>query len=557
MPGWRLEPPSTHLFTEFEDTRIWLERRLRTHVAETDRALDRVGIFSGITRADRREAIKRAFNDDPDQEPIRILICTDAAREGINLQTRCHDLIHFDLPWNPSRIEQRNGRIDRKLQPEPTVFCRYFRYLNREEDRVLKALVEKTETIRDELGSAGRVLEDRIARRLADRGILRGRADALAEDIRREKADELLATARAEMEEDDRLERLKKDLDDLRTMLARSRDRVGVDADQLRQVVGAALTRDGFNLDGARGDPVADVETFRFDPGHPAFSKDRTWGDAFDDLRTGKRKPGERFNEWRQRCPLRAISFEPPILPDDRDASDVVQVHLEHRMVRRLLSRFLSQGFQSDLNRATVLLGPGAEIRAVLIGRVALYGPGGLRLHEEIVPVTARWSEGRPDKPLKVMGERGEFTTLDQLEKALDTGRSPRPEISARLLRTAQADVAELRPVLDRRGEQIVTEATDDLRKIGESEANSLARLLDERLTAIGKAIKDFDPRQGDFDFEAERRQKLEEHSHWRKRADSLRREIAEEPGRVRESYRVTAWRVEPVGLIYLYPVTG
>ena len=42
------------------------------------------------------------------------------AREGINLQTYCSDLIHFDLPWNPSRLEQRNGRIDRKLQPAPT-----------------------------------------------------------------------------------------------------------------------------------------------------------------------------------------------------------------------------------------------------------------------------------------------------------------------------------------------------------------------------------------------------------------------------------------------------
>jgi hypothetical protein len=61
--------------------------------------------------------VKRTLNADPDVEPLRILICTDAAREGINLQTYCSDLIHFDLPWNPSRLEQRNGRIDRKLQP--------------------------------------------------------------------------------------------------------------------------------------------------------------------------------------------------------------------------------------------------------------------------------------------------------------------------------------------------------------------------------------------------------------------------------------------------------
>ena len=62
---------------------------------------------------------------------------------------RCHDLIHFDLPWNPARLEQRNGRIDRKLQPATQVWCRYFVYEQRPEDIVLEALVRKTELIRD------------------------------------------------------------------------------------------------------------------------------------------------------------------------------------------------------------------------------------------------------------------------------------------------------------------------------------------------------------------------------------------------------------------------
>ena len=102
---------------------------------------ERIGVFTGATGTDRREEVKRAFNADPGVEPLRILICTDAAREGINLQTRCSDLIHIDLPWNPSRLEQRNGRIDRKLQPAASVFCRYFFYEQREEDVVLEALV--------------------------------------------------------------------------------------------------------------------------------------------------------------------------------------------------------------------------------------------------------------------------------------------------------------------------------------------------------------------------------------------------------------------------------
>ena len=61
----------------------------------------------------------------------------------------------------PSRLDQRNGRIDRKLQPADEVFCRYFVFVQRPEDRVLKVLVNKVERIREELGSVAKVLEAR------------------------------------------------------------------------------------------------------------------------------------------------------------------------------------------------------------------------------------------------------------------------------------------------------------------------------------------------------------------------------------------------------------
>jgi len=176
VPGGHWNDRRLILFTEWEDTRRWLQRRLLEALEDTDRIDERIDVFTGATGTDRREAVKLAFNADPASEPLRILICTDAAREGINLQTRCHDLIHVDLPWNPSRLDQRNGRIDRKLQPAPEVFCRYFVYAQREEDIVLAALVRKTETIRTQLGSVGQVIEQRIATRLNASGIERGRA---------------------------------------------------------------------------------------------------------------------------------------------------------------------------------------------------------------------------------------------------------------------------------------------------------------------------------------------------------------------------------------------
>jgi SNF2 family DNA or RNA helicase len=98
--------------------------------------------------------VKRAFNSDPARHPLRVLIATEAAREGVNLQNRCADLFHVDVPWNPSRLEQRTGRIDRKLQQSPEVRCHYFCYAQRPEDRVLQALVRKTKVIREQLGGA-------------------------------------------------------------------------------------------------------------------------------------------------------------------------------------------------------------------------------------------------------------------------------------------------------------------------------------------------------------------------------------------------------------------
>jgi ERCC4-related helicase len=562
LPGGIWNDRRLILFTEYEDTRRWLERQLKSAFSDTDRIEERIGIFTGATGVPRREEIKLAFNADPASEPIRVLICTDAAREGINLQTRCYDLIHVDLPWNPSRLEQRNGRIDRKLQPADEVFCRYFRYEQREEDIVLDALVRKTEIIRRQLGSAGQVIRERIAGRLAEAGIGRGKARALAQELEAADDPERLGRARAEMDDEEaaRHVRLLRELDDLRKALERARERVGVAADDLRQVVEAALSRSRFMLGDAQGEAVGDVQTFRFDPKHEAFSKDSSWSDIFDDLRLRKRKRGERLSEWRSRAPIRAIAFQPPILADGRDAPGVVQLHLEHRLVRRLLSRFISQGFQSGLNRACVIEGPGAQPRVILLGRLALYGPKGARLHEEIIAVTAIWPEAdRGAKSLRVLGEVGEATTLSQLEEALKYAKRARESARARVLVHVSDDIQQMLPELERRADGQRERAIRQLRELGEAEAQSLAKLLESQRLRIRKAADKFDPNQLQLPGlpDAERKQMEADRRHWSNRLARLEIELREEPQRVRESYEVRADRLESVGILYLWPATG
>jgi SNF2 family DNA or RNA helicase len=550
------------IFTEWETTRRWLERRLREAFAETDQAEGRIAVFSGATGDDRREEVKRAFNSDPDTEPLRILICTDAAREGINLQSWCSDLIHFDLPWNPSRLEQRNGRIDRKLQPAKKIFCRYFRYEQREADIVLDALVRKTEVIRTQLGSAGKVIEDRITNRLAESGIGKGKAAAIARALTEENDAERLERGRAEMDDEEKVrhDRLLKEQEQLRNALERSRERVGVAPADLKRVASAALARAGLDLDRSRGDDVGSTATFHLDPADPAFSHEAGWNDAFDDLRLRPRKRGERLGDWRRNVPIRSIAFEPPVLADKRDAPNVVQVHLEHRLVRRLLSRFLAQGFQSKLSRVAVILGSGAQVRVVLMGRLAVYGANAARLHEEIIPVTSIWMESERDrKPLRALGESGEEKTLNQLEEALRSGREAPKTAVARIQALVAQDIGDLTPTLERIAAEQLKNVSVQLTRRGEEEAKSLTELLTRQRTRIVKANAEFDPNQlllpgvGD----EERREREADRRHWQARLARLERELRNEPERLRKSFEVRAHRVEPVGLVYLWPASG
>jgi superfamily II DNA/RNA helicase len=175
------------IFTENrEGTKRHLKTILEQAIEGSECAEERIEVIDGLTSSARRKEIQRRFNADPAKDPLRILLATDAAREGLNFQAHCADLFHFDLPWNPGRIEQRNGRIDRKLQPAPEVRCHYFVLPQRVEDRVLEVLVKKTETIKRELGSLSKVIDDDIERRLGQ-GIRHRDAERLAREI--EQAD--------------------------------------------------------------------------------------------------------------------------------------------------------------------------------------------------------------------------------------------------------------------------------------------------------------------------------------------------------------------------------
>ena len=547
------------IFTENrQGTKFYLRNILQQAVEFTDQADDRIEVIDGLTSGARRKEIQRRFNTHPAKDPLRILIATDAAREGLNFQAHCSDLFHFDLPWNPGRIEQRNGRVDRKLQPRDDVNCHYFVLPQRAEDRVLEVLVNKTETIKKELGSLSQVIDDNLERRLKG-GIRHRDADILRRQLEATELDARTKQATATELEDtrDRQDALSGQIDRCRNLLDTSRRWVGFDAAPFRDAISCSLELLGADPLAEGRDETGDT-IWEFPPLDQRAATDPSWTATLDTLRV-PRKTDQKLAEWRRDAPIRPVTFEAAKTLTE----DTVHLHLEQRVAQRLLARFRSQGFiHHDLSRACLAQTKDSTPRVVLLGRLSLYGQRAERLHEEVIPVAARWIEpARRNRPLRAYARQAEALTLGILDQALTSGSAtPNEVIQRRLLDSAPRDIEELRPQLEPRAEEFARVAMERLAERGEREATSLRQTLEEQRRRVVAELKD---RQEDYDqlllkyLQEEVRQLDADMRHWRMRLEQFDRDLKEEPDRIREFYRVRAQRVEPVGLVYLWPETN
>lgn len=146
------------VFTEYKTTLDYLVRRLTARFG-ADRVLTLFGGMDDVERGD----VKANFNNPA--HPVRVLVATDAAAEGLNLQRTARYLLHFDCPWNPSRIEQRNGRIDRHGQPRDVTIFHFV--TDQDQDLAfLSHVIKKADEIREDLGSANEIFDEAAHRRL-------------------------------------------------------------------------------------------------------------------------------------------------------------------------------------------------------------------------------------------------------------------------------------------------------------------------------------------------------------------------------------------------------
>jgi hypothetical protein len=151
------------------------------------------------------------------------------------------------------------------------------------------------------------------------------------------------------------------------------------------------------------------------------------------------------------------------------------------------------------------------------------------------------------------------------LDEALlkGTGRSITAEILGQLQNSAGRDMQELLPFLQSRGEEYAKDAERKLSERGAAEAKAMREILETQKKHIADTaakLEGYDARQLKLDFgdrEDEFRQLESNRRYWTKRLTTIEHELKSEPDRIRELYKVKARRIEPVGMVYLWPVTG
>lgn len=198
------------IFTEYKTTLDYLANRLESEYGNEDGAI--LQLYGGMND-DEREHVKRNFNDP--NSPAQILVATDAASEGLNLQYTARLLIHYEIPWNPSRLEQRNGRIDRHGQSrDVSIF--HFTSTDDSDLKFVARVIDKVNEIREDLGSVGELFDAAFQRRMMELN----EEDRVLEEldqlinVRRGATDDArIQTEESGEDEKQRLQQLQSDLD--------------------------------------------------------------------------------------------------------------------------------------------------------------------------------------------------------------------------------------------------------------------------------------------------------------------------------------------------------
>ncbi len=526
------------IFTEYRHTQNWLQGVLASEgLTGGDRLLT---MYGGMDTKDR-ERIKAAFQTDPKNSPVRILLATDAASEGIDLQNHCCRMIHFEIPWNPNRLEQRNGRIDRHGQRAKRVLIHQFvgkGYNDREKNSVetkvgdleadlefLMRAVRKVEAIREDLGKVGPVIAEQVEEAMLGR---RTKLDTRKAETEVEPIRKLLKFERD----------LEKQIRQLLDRLNETKRDLRLDPENVQKVVEVALELAGqpklveARASGLWPDPKRSrCPVFRL----PVLSD--AWALCAEGLAhpfTGEARP---------------FVFDHALA---RGREDVVLVHLNHRLVQmslRLLRAevWSQEGQKKRLNQVTARVVPDSSARHLAVvahARLVVIGGDSQRLHEEIITAGGPIREGRFSR----------FGSLKEMHDVLAsaTDEEPADLVKEKLLRLWRYIAEPLHQALEARA----NDRADGLKKLLQDRADKEVSDITAILNELRQAI------QGQLDDPYYRENYLPgfapaEQEQFERNVDALRRRLTEIPGEInKETEAIRARFADPQPRMFPAAVT-
>jgi len=525
------------IFTEYRTTQKWLYDLLATRgLAEGDRLMT---LYGGIN-SQERERIKAAFQASGDVSDVRILLATDAASEGLDLQNHCSNLIHYEIPWNPNRMEQRNGRIDRHGQKAEVVNIYHFVGKSYQKQSGKKAgdlegdleflmrAALKVNNIREDLGKVGPVIASQV-----EEAMLGERVNL---DTSKAEDDSKIGRRLLKFDRD-----IEKQIESLRKQLEETKKNLHLSPKNIESVVkiGLEVAKQPAlipkNNPANIGNNIDDLSLYYLPPLKGSWA---VCSRGLAHPHTGE---------------IRPITFDPAI---SRGRDNVVLVHLNHPLVqmclRLLRAEVWSRENSQSLHRVSARVirwNKGDSVAVVAYGRLLILGGDSQRLHEEMITAGGVIEKGK-FKRLGVMN-------LQEYLDAEETGEEVPEKIKEKLVSLWDGYADKLLKCLEKRAEERATSLEKSLQERCEKEVNDITAVLNELRVNIEKELNEPEFEQLELDL---RLSSLEKEQ-LKKDVHNLKVRLAEIPGEIerevdviRRRFAEPSPRLFPLAVGYLLP---
>ncbi len=512
------------LFTEYRTTQQWLQKIL----TEAGYGGDRLAIIHGGMDQEEREDVKAAFQTNPKDADVRVLLATDAASEGIDLQNYCNCLMHLEIPYNPNVMEQRNGRIDRHGQKESEVLIWHpvdagdadGQTVGGHKEDIIRAL-KKLESMREDMGSVNPVIAPQMS------GLIEGKQrelDTREAEARTQKARRFVKAER----------QLNEKIAKLHEQLVQTRQDFHLTPEHVLAAVQTGLS--------IAEKPALKPVSLADAPDGSVFKMPELTG-TWAACTRGLRHPYTHVS--------RPITFDHEVA---KGRDDVVLVHLNHRLVQMCLRLLRAEVWAlSDvkkMHRVTLRTVPDGSIdgvAVVVVSRLVITGGNHHRLHEETT-----YSGGYLKD--KTYGRETGVRKLDDLLAEGEPAVAPDPLCDALRLRFDR-NLDAVQKTIDARSRERLKDLESTLQRRKDTEIKDITTVLNELQASIETELKNAEnPEQLTLFTEDERTQVRRDLDALKARLARIPEEREQEVQAIEHRYVDYVARTFPVAVVFLVP---